>query len=101
MDLPGLDWLQHEYIFGHSASPNHWNFLSVERDKGVFYEVNEVAFGKHLRMGLGVSGAKHSHDYKVATFSLILASKDRRGLEIESVPMADDLICHAYEIQPL
>lgn len=38
------------YIFGlHSQflahnSPDPWNFLNVENDKGVFYCVNEVTF---------------------------------------------------------
>lgn len=38
------------------SSPNPWNFLSVEKDKGFFCYVNEVAFGMplgQLRMGAG------------------------------------------------
>ena len=31
---------------------NTWSFLSKEQDKGNFCYVNEVTFGKSLRMGL-------------------------------------------------
>ena len=34
-----------------SGSTNTWNFLSVERFKGVFCYVNEVSSGPHLSMG--------------------------------------------------
>ena len=42
-----------------SQLPKPWNFLSVESDKGIFCYVNEVTFGKYLRMRLIVSRAKH------------------------------------------
>lgn len=32
---------------------------SVESHKGVFFYVNEMTFGKHLRMGLVASGTNH------------------------------------------
>lgn len=44
-------------MFGLSVIPSiglqdTWNFLSKERDKGDFCYVNEVTFGKSLRMRL-------------------------------------------------
>lgn len=33
----------HSQFLAHN-SPNPWNFLNVENDKGVFYYVNEVTF---------------------------------------------------------
>lgn len=38
--------------FWHRA-PKNVNFLSEERDEGVFCEVNEMIFGWHQRMGAG------------------------------------------------
>lgn len=48
-----------KYIFGHlddhnswlTQLLNSWNFLNVESRKYVFCYVNEMTFGKHLRMG--------------------------------------------------
>ena len=48
------------YIFGlcpqflAHGSKNHWNFLSVEGDKGVFYLLMEVTSGPHPGAGVGV-----------------------------------------------
>lgn len=38
-----------KYIFG--SYPCFWNFLSDKSDKDVFFYVNEMTFGQHLRMG--------------------------------------------------
>ena len=43
----------HPQFLAHS-SKNLWNFLSVESDKIVFCYMNDVTFGKHLRMGAGL-----------------------------------------------
>ena len=40
-------------LFPAQSSKNPWNFPSEERDKVVFCCVNEVAFGKHLRVRAG------------------------------------------------
>lgn len=76
-----------KYIFGLNWPPAFWdrNFLNDLKYKGIFYYVNEIAFGKpltHLEMGNDQQRSQRSDD-KVGTFS---PSPDlhggERGLEI-------------------
>lgn len=62
------------YVFGlcpqlltHSP-PTPWTFLSFQSDKVVFCFVNEVTFGRHLRVGT-VCQWTQPCDEKVRTFS--------------------------------
>ena len=62
------------------------NFLSDKNNKSVFCYVNEVAFGKSLRMRAGCQWIQ-SCDYRVGTFNPIpLTFRERERLEIESTP---------------
>ena len=54
-------------LFLSQSSQSPWNFLSVESDKGIFCFINEVTFGKHLRMRAGLS--QSPCDWRVGIFN--------------------------------
>ena len=43
------------------SSKNPWNLANNKSKKDVFYYVNEVTFGKYLRMGAVARGTDHKY----------------------------------------
>lgn len=81
--------------------------LSDESDKDVFCYINEMTFGKHLRMGTGFQG-NQTYDWKVGTFSPTPWPAEKgEELEVESITshsltqaMNNDLINPAHVMKP-
>ena len=84
----------HPHFLAH-GSQNPWDFLNVESDKGIFCSVNEVTFGKHLRVGAGCQWSQPC-DQRVGTFSPTSCPPSgeeggERGWRLNQLPMASDL----------
>ena len=76
-------------LMAHS-SPSSWNFLRVESDQGVSCCVNDVSFGKHLRLGVDCQWDR----------PVIRPPGRGARLELKSTPLANDLVNHVYVIKP-
>ena len=80
-----------------SQLPNSWNFPKWWELKGVSFLVDEVTFGKHLRVGAGCQW-RQPCDEMVGTFGPSPRPRGPGGW-LQS-PMANDLINRTYAIKP-
>lgn len=96
----GALWIIYfSYIFGLCTwfltcrSQNSWNFLSAESNRGAFCYVNEVGFGKYLRIRLV---AKRTNSV-IRGLELPIPSPDLSGgdcLRLNQLPVASDVMNH-------
>ena len=88
------------FPFPAQSSPNLWNFLSAESDKGGLYYANKVTCGLYIGWNwLLMDPTLSSEGPNFQSHPLTSEEGRRAGDRVQS-PMASDLINHGYIMKP-
>lgn len=90
------------YLVFHSRhrAPKTLKVSQEKSDKCISCSVNEVTFGKYLRVGAVFPGSQPS-DWKVGTFSSPMhPSLESPRWRLNQLPVTSDLISGAYVMEP-